>query len=54
MKKYFYLDEAIHYLREEHNAGEYLVCLMIKEFYDNPHCIVDKEDIDKWLKDKSE
>lgn len=54
MEKYFDLDEAIHYLREEHNAGEYLICLMLKEFYNNPHCIASKEDIDKWLKDKSE
>ena len=55
MKKYFNLDEAINYLLEEHNAGEYLVYLMLKKFYDNPHCLVDKEDIDKWLEeDKSE
>lgn len=59
MEKYFNLDEAIHYLLEEHNAGEYLIYLMLKKFYDNPHCLVSKENIDKWLdnwleKDKSE
>lgn len=36
---------------EEHNAGEYLLCLMVKKFYNNPHSLASKEDIDKWLED---
>lgn len=51
MEKYFTLNEAINYLVEEHNAGEYLIGLMRKEFYNNPHSLASKKDIDKWLKD---
>ncbi len=51
MEKYFTLTEAINYLMEEHNAGECLIGLMRKELYNNPDCLVSKEDIDNWLKD---
>ena len=48
MIKYLTMNEAIHYLMEE-NAGEVLICEMLKEFFDNPYSFVSEQDLKQWL-----
>lgn len=51
MEKYLTMEEAIRYLMNEHNAGDYLVCEMIKKFYGDTHHLENKEEINKWLEE---
>ena len=53
MIKYLDMNDAIHYLMEE-NAGEVLICKMLKEFFDNPYSLVPEQDLKQWLNSEEE